>query len=155
MSEEVTNSEETTVPETAPTPPKKAVAKKPAKKADKKPAKKPAKAAKKAKAAKAPKNPPKDNARKVAKASEGKLTTDQVRILRALRKGRPCTMQVVKVGCHIPAEAKYSGSFLKAMHNLRETRRVKVEEGQEKGLHTFTITERGKSDLEKAEAAAK
>lgn len=140
-------SEETTTTQTV-VKPKKA-AKKPPKKADK-PVKKAAK-----KVAKKAVAPPRDNARKVAKASEGKLNTDQVRILRALRKGKALVMQDIKTGVGMAAEAKYSGTFLKAIHNLRETRRVKVEEGQDHRAHTFTITERGKSDLEKAESAAK
>lgn len=127
------------------------------KKAAKKPTKKPAKVEKKVakKPAKKEANPPRDNARKVAKASEGKLNTDQVRILRALRKGKPLIMQDIKAGVGMAAEAKYSGTFLKSIHNLRETRRVKVEEGQDHRAHTFTITERGKNDLEKAESAVK
>lgn len=64
-------------------------------------------------------------------------------------------MSAIKTGCGIAEHQKYSGGFLKGFHALVEARYVRVEEHQDQRAHTHTITEKGKSVLQKAEASAK
>jgi DNA-binding MarR family transcriptional regulator len=119
-----------------------------------KPVKKAAKSKKPAKKEKVSR-PARDNARKVAKATEGKLNTDQIRVLRSLQKGKTCNMSQIKEGCGMSPDQKYSSPFLKGIHKLAEERYIKVEKDQDNRAHGYTITEKGKSVLQKAETAAK
>jgi DNA-binding MarR family transcriptional regulator len=156
MSEDETQVEETTEATEETTTEKSKKTKPKPKKAAKKVAKKPAakKATKKpVKKSKGESRPARDDARKVASASKGKLTTDQVRILRSLSKGRPTTMEGIKEGCGMTPEQKYSGGFLKGVHNLIEARMVKIEKDQDNRAHSYTITDKGKNTLKSAEDA--
>lgn len=102
-----------------------------------------------------------DDAFQVAQASEGKINTAQVRILRFLKscKGKSATRKEVKeaVG-HWPGR---SGYHIKWVNTLRELapKFMKIEEHEPKdgepAKHTYTITALGKATLEKAEKAAK
>ncbi len=160
---EETQSEEANEPVTSVPPTPKPKAKKPVPKKAVKPLAKAVKTVKKltpkkAKPAKVERKTRtvRDDARKVSKASDGKLTTDQVRILRSMPKlGRSTTMAEIKKGCGMKEDQKYSGGFLKGLHELQESRMVKVDKDQDNRSHTYTSTEKGRGVLEKAEKAAK
>jgi hypothetical protein len=150
------------VPKKSPTPKPSKKAATPVKATKKAPAKKSAKPTKSTKAAKksakkaaTPKNPPRDDARKVAACSGGKLTTDQVRVLRALKSGKTTSMNDIKSGCGIDPDGKYSGGFLKGIHALQASRYIKVDDEEGVRGHTYSITPAGKTLLDKSEAAYK
>lgn len=113
--------------------------------------------------------PARDDARQVAKASEGKLTTDQVRQLRALKNGKEITRDDLKIGCGMKAESLYSQKWLQGLWDLNNHKpaliHITVEDaateggkstsGRRAGTHFHTITPAGKAALESAEKKAK
>ncbi len=112
--------------------------------------------------------PARDDARQVAKASDGKLTTDQVRQLRALKNGKEITRDELKVACGMKAESLYSSKWLNGLHALwnhkpalilinveEQAVEGKTDSGRRVGTHFHTITAAGKQALESAEKKAK
>lgn len=126
------------------------------------------KTSKKSKGSKKGPRPARDDARLVAKASEGKLTTDQVRQLRALKNGKEITRDELKVACGMKAESLYSSKWLNGLHALWNNKppliQINVEDqategkttsGRRVGTHFHVITAAGKHALESAEKKAK
>jgi len=132
------------------------------KKASKKSAK-PAKAKKEPKPKKAKgTRPAKDDARIVAKASDGKLNPDQVRILRVLKAAKKAVDRGdIKEGVGIGRDGKYGASWLKNLWALQAHRPkyITIEQPEpaqgERPKHFHQITKDGKDILETAEKAAK
>lgn len=100
--------------------------------------------------------PARDNARLVAKASEGALSTDQVRQLRSLAKGKTLTRDDIKEAVGIGREGKYSSKWLTDLWELNNKGLLLITEPQEgERAQGHTITAKGKQALERAEKAAK
>lgn len=99
-----------------------------------------------------------DNARKVAKASDGKLDAAQVRILRALKNGKEVDRAELKELVGIGRDGKYSQAWLTSLWGLTETKPayMSIVNSEETGTKTYhQITAAGKAALEKAEKAFK
>lgn len=100
-----------------------------------------------------------DDAFAVAKASEGRVNTLQVRMLRALRKAKgPLTRKDLKVATnHWPHRDGYHIKWVAKLMEMTP-RFVKVEEHEpvkgELAKHHYTITAIGRGILEKAEKAS-
>lgn len=106
----------------------------------------------------------KDDARLVARASEGRLDSNQVRILRALIGTRKpeLTRAELKDGVGIGAENRVGGPWNKslwALYSASQPLMTITEHGGEEGAghkyYTFMVTARGREVLEKAEKGAK
>lgn len=99
-----------------------------------------------------------DGAEQVAKASEGKLITSQVRILRALKKSsKPMTRLQLKEAVGLGHKKGFHIKWLKALRELAPKYiKIKLEEGgdgeQAKNYHS--ITDAGKNLIKEAEANA-
>ena len=111
----------------------------------------------KAKADKKVKRPAKDDARKVAAATDGSLNTDQLRILRALSSGKELTRGDLKEAVGIGRDGKYSQKWLDGLWALATKRPPLIAIGNyEKDRKSYhTITAKGKEVLKKAEEAGK
>lgn len=96
-----------------------------------------------------------DDARKVATASDGTLTTDQVRVLRILQSGRPTLMREIKAALGMRPDEKYSGKFLAGIHELRDGKYLKQETIQDSRAFAYVILAKGKTVLREATAEAK
>jgi hypothetical protein len=81
----------------------------------------------------------KDDARKLASATEGNLSTDQIRVLRCCSSGRSVRMVQIKASVGLAPEQKYSGKFLSGIHDLchRKFIRCTREEGSRAFLYTI------------------
>lgn len=99
----------------------------------------------------------KDNARWVAKVSEGKFTSDQIRILRALKGSKGAiTRGDLKELVGIGRDGMYSQKWLDSLKDLETRKLLKIkiaEEGSEHRGYTHEITALGTNNLEKAEAS--
>lgn len=132
---------------------KKSPAKKTAKKSTKKAA--PKKSSKK--------TPPKrsrikDDARVVAKASGGKFTTDQVRILRVLAKPgakQELTRDDIKERVGIGRDGKYSSKWLESLWDLEKRVLISISEVEGTRAHLHAVTAKGKKVLKAIEEAHK
>jgi ribosomal protein L9 len=95
-----------------------------------------------------------DGCREVARASGGKLSSKQVRILRGLRDGRLKTMAELKETQGVRPDKSLGGAWMNFLYDLE--RRKLVQFGSEESARdrTYWITPAGKALLEKAEAAA-
>ena len=106
--------------------------------------------------------PAKDDARKVARASDGALNPDQVRILRVLRdNGRgELNRNQIKEAVGIGIDKKYSGSWLKSLWALMEQKPALMfiseyePDQKQRAHHMHSITADGRKVLERAEKAA-
>lgn len=102
---------------------------------------------------------PDDGCRAVAKASDGKLNSAQVRILRFLKtQKKPVDRTAIKVGVGIGAEGLYSADWLHGLWALDNSKWIKIEEHEPtegKAKHWHSITMKGKELLEKCEKSAK
>lgn len=99
-----------------------------------------------------------DDARAVAKASNGKLNIDQVRVLRALAKPgqkKEMTRGDLKEAVGIGRDGMYSGKWLKSLWALAEKGFITTPEYEEDRLYYHTITSVGKKALASAEKAHK
>lgn len=100
------------------------------------------------------KKAPKDDARKVAKASNGKLDIAQVRILRVLHKNRTkrgLTRDDIKEAVGIGREGKYSGGWLKSLWDLDNKHLITTSNYGDDRKYYHLISETGKKVLERAE----
>lgn len=100
------------------------------------------------------KKTPKDDARKVAKASRGKLDIAQVRILRALGKNRTkqgLTRDDIKEAVGIGREGKYSGGWLKSLWDLDAKHLITTSNYGDDRRYYHLISVTGKKALETAE----
>lgn len=122
----------------------------PAKKTATKPA---AKAGPKPKAKASPKAGS-DNARKVSVASDGKLNTDQVRVLRACQSGRPTTMRQIKSFLGMAPEEKYSGKFLTGIHELIRRKLLTCTKDEGNRAFEYTLTANGRKLLIESQKSA-
>jgi hypothetical protein len=102
-----------------------------------------------------------DDARKVAKHSDGDLSTGQVRVLRALAgRKNPVTMAELKDAVGIGRENKYSASWLTDVKELYapEYDYIRCEthptEGTGRAAFHYSIRPNGRKALEAAERAA-
>lgn len=97
-----------------------------------------------------------DGCAEVARASEGVLDTDQVRLLRAMRNGKTYTRQDLMELVGIGRGGNYSGKWAKSLRDLGPAKLVKISVDVEGGrAHLHTITQQGKKTLEKYEKLAK
>lgn len=106
-----------------------------------------AKARAKSKSNPVPKKP-RDDARAVAVASDGKLTTDQVRVLRTAL--RPCRMVQIKAAFGLSPEQKYSGKFLSHVHQLIHAKLLLCYPTQDSRAFEYHTTPKGKLALGEA-----
>lgn len=90
-----------------------------------------------------------DGARKAAKASGGKLNTDQVRILRALLPGKTIDKADLKDAVGIGRDKKYTQQWNDALWDLHERKYIVIDDSEKR--HYFTITSVGERALEEAE----
>jgi hypothetical protein len=95
-----------------------------------------------------------DGCDKVARASDGTLSSKQVRILRALQKaGKPLTMAELKPTQECRPDKSLGGVWQRFLMDL--IGRSLVDTGSnEDGLNTYSITPAGKALLEEAEKVA-
>lgn len=135
------------------------------------------KVTKKASAKKAPKAKPENNnfsvqgdgCRGLSKASEGKLTVDQCRILRALKAAKKSIDRAdLKEAVGIGRHGLYSSTWLKGLNELDEAKLIKIEsheptEGNRakmvhgitaKGTELLVKLEKGAKEVEKANGKA-
>lgn len=91
---------------------------------------------------------PRDDARAVAVASDGKLTTDQVRVLRTAL--RPCRMVQIKAAFGLSPEQKYSGKFLSHVHQLIHAKLLLCYPTQDSRAFEYHTTPKGKTALGEA-----
>jgi DNA-binding MarR family transcriptional regulator len=102
--------------------------------------------------------PTKDDARAVAKASGGKLDTDQVRVLRALAspgQKKELTRGDLKEAVGIGREGKYSSKWLNSLWDLAEKGFIVTPEYEGERCYYHAITAKGKKALEQSEQAYK
>lgn len=97
---------------------------------------------------------PRDNARSVAYASDGKLNTDQIRVLRRLARGE-CRMVDLKAAIGLTPEQKYSGKFLKGVHEMVASKLIAVAHYDESRAYEYSILAKGRKLLAETEADAK
>lgn len=97
----------------------------------------------------------KDDARKVAFASDGKLDTDQVRVLRCIAMRNGTYMREIKSYIGLAPDEKYSGKFLDGIHRLTSSKMIRVEVEQSSRRHVYYILDKGRKALKDAVAAEK
>lgn len=108
-----------------------------------------------------------DGCRGLAKASEGKLTVDQCRILRALKAAKKSIDRAdLKEAVGIGRHGLYSSAWLNGLNELDESKLIKIEaheptEGNRakmvhgitaKGIDLLAKLEKGAKEAEKAES---